>query len=255
MNPVNLSRMLAVILFVTSFVSGCAAETTNPVEVYDQGDQVHHLVYVHNKQGERVLLRELVSDTDTITVLYLFGGGAMGVKNKTAGLWCTDSFEDSHILRTLYAKYKDKGVNFVAVAFPAVFHTQYMGYPQSVFLEEADNSDAFSNAVDAFVDSTYAAHEFGIIPIEPYYDLRFRLLSDRSDAYNQLELTPWDGAFRKTDESQTYGVPSFWILDSRGKILTKPFRGNIYHGLPETYSIAYTLQDVDEKMASLLSSM
>ena len=235
------------------FTSACADPDSKQFRHYDSGDTLSPEIVIHNQNGEKLPLVDLVSD-NKLTVLYLFGGGAMGIENKTGGLWCTDSYEDSHILRTLYAKYKDQDIGFIPIAFPAVFHTHYMNHPENVFIDAADDSDSFKQAVTDFVDSTWAAYESGIIPVEPFFDYRFRMLRDRTEAYGPKD-SYWAGAFRKPDETQMYGVPSYWLIDQGGKILAAPFRGNIYHGLPETYSIAYTLKDVDDKIQAILHSM
>lgn len=235
------------------FLSITAYAETDKFQHYQAGDTISSETFVHDKAGGQIRIKDLVSD-NKLSILYLFGGGAMGLENKTGGLWCTDSYEDSHILRTLYAKYKGQDIGFIPVAFPAVFHTHYMNHPKKVFLNANNGSEEFVAATNAFVESTWSAHEQGIIPMEPYFDLRFRLLRARDDRFGPVENS-WEGAFRKPGETQTYGVPSFWLVDKTGKILAAPFRGNIYHGLPETYSIAYTLKEVDQQIQSLLSTM
>jgi hypothetical protein len=193
----------------------------------------------------------------TVNVLFVFGGGDMG-RQLPGRLWCPDSFEDTHILRTLHDKYRDKGVGFVAVAAAPVYHSQVLGAPARVFLDEPDSSDAFRTARKAFIDSTLAARQLGILPFEPHFDLRFALMLAGGDkpqpAAGWGPRAPWHGGFRAADESQYYGVPQFWLLDDEGRVLAPPFRGNVYHPHGGEMRIRYTVGDVDAALRHLLSS-
>ena len=167
--------------------------------------------------------------------------------NATGGIWCPDSFEDLHILRTLHDTYQDK-VGFVPIACPPAFHSRQMGYAERAFLDFSDQSDVYKKALDAFVNSTQHAFEAGTIPLQPYYDPRFRLLMSTevqqslSPEYGQIPA--WQGAFRAARETQSYGVPNFWLVDRQSVVLTKPFRGNVYHPHGGKININYSLPDM-----------
>jgi len=223
---------------------------------YSQGDSVSPGIFVTDKSGSQVHLASLLKEAESgINVLFIFGGGDMG-SGMPGHLWCPDSFEDTHILRTLYSKYQDKGVNFISVAAAPAYHTQFLGYKAGVFLTDAGSSDEFKTAEQAFIDSTMDSFDSGILPVEPYLDSRFRLMFNRSpelvpgNAYG--DVLSWQGAFRDPEETQFYGVPSFWILGTGGEILSAPFRGNIYHPHGADVSIKYTYSDIDDALQGLL---
>lgn len=222
---------------------------------YGRGSRVDPAVHVADAQGRQYSLLSLLGEQAAVNVLFLFGGGDMG-REMPGRLWCQDSFEDSHILRVLIDKYKDRPVHFISVAVPPAHHTRFLGYPDRVFLTAAQDSDAFLQARQALVDSTQASHESGILPQVPYYDFRFRLLHQRPQAGTEdseaIARAPWEGAFRAADESQFYGVPNFWLLGRDGEVLTAPFRGNIYHPHGGEPKISYTYNDVDQAIARLL---
>jgi hypothetical protein len=223
---------------------------------YAKGDVVSADIFVADKDGSQVHLSSLLGESESgINVLFIFGGGDLGA-GLPGHLWCPDSFEDTHILRTLYGKYAGKGVNFIAVGVAPVYHSQILGQKAGVFLTDAESSADFQQASKAFVASTFAAHNSGILPVEPYLDTRFRLMFNRSpDLVPQAdygEVFSWQGVFRNPQESQFYGVPGFWILDNKGKVLTVPFRGNIYHPHGADVTINYTFRDIDGALADLL---
>ncbi len=224
---------------------------------YGPGDIISQEVFLSDEAGTQASLRALLAEhPGQPTVLFIFGGGDMGF-GMPGHLWCPDSFEDTHILRTLVGKYQDQGVNFIAVASAPVYHSQVMGFPARVFLDAAEDSSDYQGAAQAFIDSTLASMTSGILPIKPYFDLRLQLMLSRAD--NLLPgpgfgaLQDWHGAFRAEDESQFYGVPSFWILSSEGEVLSEPFRGNIYHPHGGEVRINYSYADIDASLRALLS--
>jgi hypothetical protein len=225
---------------------------------YGRGDIISPQVFVTDRKGSEVSLRGLLeASTSDINVLYIFGGGDLG--NDSPGhLWCPDSFEDMHILRTLVAKYADGGVNFIAVAVAPVYHSQTLGAQVGVFLNEPDDSRAFRKARRDFLESTLAAFDDGILPVQPYFDVRDRLNLARGpglepgDAFGPV--AEWMGAFRVITGAGFYGVPSLWLLSKDGEILADVFRGNVYHGNASDISVNYTFSDVDSALQTLLSS-
>ena len=220
-------------------------------EHYEQGSEVSELASLYDQSGQKVNFRALLAESaKPVNVVFLFGGGAMGFDKarKTGGLWCPDSYEDSHIVRSLAKQYKGK-VGFFPVAIPPVFHSKHMGFSERVFLDQAVKDVDFTKARKSFIESTQAAVERGVIPVQPYYDLDFDLLISEkaineraSDDYEQS----WHGTFRAADESQRYGVPNIWLVDNEGRVLAQPFRGNVYQPHGGDFEINYTLKDVSE---------
>jgi hypothetical protein len=75
-------------------------------------------------RGSQVSLLSLfAAQPGNVNVLFIFGGGDLGSK-MPGHLWCQDSFEDTHILRTLHGKYQNKAVGFVAVASAPAYHSE-----------------------------------------------------------------------------------------------------------------------------------
>lgn len=227
-----------------------------PATHFSEGSMIPAAVTVGDAEGNPVSLLDLfASQPGNVNVLFIFGGGDLG-SGMPGHLWCQDSFEDTHILRTLHGKYQGKGVGFVAVAAAPVYHSKVLGAKDRVFLDAADDSADFHAARQAFVDSTLAARKVGILPFAPHFDVRFALMRNPS---GNLQPGPghgtveeWHGAFRAADETQFYGVPSYWLIDDRGKVLAAPFRGNVYHPHGGEVRIRYTLADVDRALQSAL---
>lgn len=244
----------ALLLLLAGFLQQVAAAEFETE--YEKGDIISPEIFVSDKAGSQVHLASLLENTASgINVLFIFGGGDLG-SGMPGHLWCPDSFEDTHILRTLYGKYADKGVNFIAVGVAPVYHSQFLGHKAGVFLTDAGESEDFRTAEQDFRESTLAAYDSGILPVEPYLDSRFRLMFNRSPDLAPRaqygEVYNWQGVFRDPQETQFYGVPGFWIMDAEGRILAAPFRGNIYHPHGAEVTIKYTYSDIDRVLASLL---
>jgi hypothetical protein len=223
---------------------------------YGKGDLIDPAITINDASGSSVSLRSILAEhPQELHVVFIFGGGDLGF-GMPGHLWCADSFEDTHILRTLHANYADKGVHFIPVAVPPVYHSQVLGQPARVFLDSAVGSEPLVAARQAFIDSTLAAREAGILPVEPWLDLRMGLMLNRSEEMLPGEaygaVAPWQGAFRAADETQFYGVPGFWILSGEGWVLAEPFRGNIYHPHGGKVDIRYTLAEVEATLQALL---
>jgi hypothetical protein len=223
-----------------------------------QGSVVPREVYVDDRQGGQVGLRDLLeAQPGEVNVVFIFGGGDMG-SGMPGHLWCADSFEDSHILRTLVGKYQGKPVGFVAIASAPVYHSGALGAKNRVFLDATEDSDDFRQAREKFIASTQASMEAGILPIQPHFDLRLRLMLNSGGrtqpGAGYGERQPWFGAFRAAQETQFYGVPSYWLIADDGTVLTEPFRGNVYHPHGGEVRIRYTLADVDAALERLLAS-
>jgi hypothetical protein len=225
---------------------------------YGKGDLIDATITINDAAGSSVSLRSILAQhPQDLHVIFIFGGGDLG-SGMPGHLWCSDSFEDTHILRTLHAKYAEQGVHFIPVAVPPVYHSQVLGQPARVFLDAAVGSEALVTARQAFIESTLAARAAGILPVEPWFDLRMGLMLNRNEGMLPGEaygtVASWQGAFRAPDEPQFYGVPGFWILSGEGWVLAEPFRGNIYHPHGGNLDIRYTLADVDAAVQALLQA-
>jgi len=242
------------LLMLLVFCGPVSAAEFDPA--YEKGDVISQEIFVADKTGSQVHLSSLLAESESgVNVLFIFGGGDLG-SGQPGHLWCPDSFEDTHILRTLHGKYADMGVNFIAVGVAPVYHSEMLGHKQGVFLIDAPESKDYQSAHQAFVDSTMAAYDSGILPVEPYLDAGFRLMFNRSPDLAPRaeygEVFSWQGAFRNPEETQFYGVPGFWILDDEGRVLAAPFRGNIYHPHGADVTINYTFGDIDKVLQGLL---
>ena len=251
-------HLLTATLAVLALFATGRAMAQSPVH-FTQGTVIPREVFVNDDKGSEVSLRALLeAQPGNINVVFVFGGGDMGA-NFPGRLWCADSFEDSHILRTLIGKYQGKPVGFVAIASAPVYHSGALGAKNRVFLDAADDSEEFQQARTAFISSTLAAKATGILPLQPYFDLRLHLMLNRDGkaqpgaGYGAMQ--PWFGAFRAAGETQFYGVPSYWIIADDGTVLAEPFRGNVYHPHGAEVSIRYTFADVDAALSRLLKAV
>lgn len=249
------SRSLRRVLLPVALLA--ASATAAQVQHLARGSVVPHEVFVDERQGGQVSLRDLLkAQPGTVNVVFVFGGGDMG-SQMPGHLWCEDSFEDSHILRTLVGKYKGKPVGFVAIASAPVYHSGALGAQNRVFLDAAEDSEDFRQAREKFIASTQAAMDAGILPIQPHYDLRLRLMLNTTGRMQPGagygERQPWFGAFRAAQETQFYGVPSYWLIADDGTVLAAPFRGNVYHPHGGEVRINYTFADVDAALGRLLA--
>lgn len=227
-------------------------------EFYAQDSVISDDVFVSGLNDQKHYLNQLIAAMDKpVNVVFIFGGGGLGHEraSDTGGIWCPDSYQDLEILRTLYESYHAQ-LGFIAIACPPVFHSKMLGYSDRVFLDFAATNEEYRRAKVAFVESTQNAYEKGLIPIQPYFDHRFRLLMGAKEKQELKSdygvIHNWQGAFRAAQEAQSYGVPNFWICDSVGKILSQPFRGNIYHPHEGGSTLAYTAKDLTAKIDSLL---
>lgn len=243
--------LLALGAAVFSISAPSALADTPPEAIhYQLGSQVSEQVLVEDKDRNSRALRELITEQGKkLNIVMIFGGGGMGYEktDKIGGLWCPDSFEDMHILRSLVARYKDQ-IGFFPIAVPPVFHSRRMGFAENVFLQADTQSNAYQEAVAAFIDSTEDAFKAGTIPLQPWYDTDFNLLVSRDLVQQRPESKQqiWHGAFRSATETQHYGVPNMWLLDAEGRVVAEPFRGNVYHPHGDEITINYSLKDVIE---------
>ena len=235
-----------------------AATTADAMAPLVAGSTLPGTVVVEDAQGEsKSLLALFAAQPGTVNVLFIFGGGDLG-SGLPGHLWCQDSFEDTHILRTLHGKFAKQDVGFVAVAAAPVYHSRMLGAKDRVFLDATDDSADFREARQSFIDSTLAARKEAVLPIDPHFDVRFRLLLNPSGKIRPGTgygpIGDWYGTFRAADETQFYGVPAFWLVDDKGKVLTAPFRGNVYHPHGGEVQIRYTYEDLDRAVQRALAA-
>lgn len=244
-------KVVIALIFVALFQS-----IANSQEHYQLGSHISEHVTVSDNAGAELSLQNIIADSDAeLSVVFVFGGGGMGHKHaeKNGGLWCPDSYEDLHILRSLHNHYKGK-VAVIPIAVPPVFHSRSLGYEEGLFFKDRANP-GYQKALMAFVDSTQASFKQGTIPVQPFYDNDFNFLI--SSKYSELrkKILPvenWHGAFRAENETQHYGVPNLWLVDSTGRIIAEPFRGNIYRPHGGDITINYTLKEVVEAIEANL---
>jgi len=216
---------------------------------YKVGERIAPEAFVVDAEQRRQAIMDVIlgNTTAVVNVLYIFGGGSLANKERLGGIWCPDSFEDLQILRYLQRKYEFAEVQIIPVACAPVYSSEYYGLEKRIFLDEPDDSEEFQAAAAQFIESTKNAVDAGYIPLPPYFDLRFRLLFNPSEKWAPAagygEIADWQGRFRAEDETQKYGVPTIWMLDSEGVVLERPFHGNVYHSEP--YEINYTVIDID----------
>jgi len=240
---IRLSALLMCLGLITSALA-------NEQQHYAEGSLISNQITLFDKQQTPQNLSQLLAKIDKpVNLLYLFGGGGMGhaSTDKTGGIWCPDSYADLDILHSLAERYGER-IGILPIAIPPVFDTRSFGVKKGGMIEREIDDSAYQQAVNAFVNSTQAAFELGTIPLQPLLDLHFNLLiSEQTQAMRNNKSNAkqdWHGAFRAPEETQSYGVPNIWLVNSHGKVLSEPFRGNIYHAHGSDIAIRYTLQDV-----------
>lgn len=221
---------------------------------YQPGERISEEAFVLDRELNRNRLIDLLQERAeaAVVVLYIFGGGAMK-KQKLGGIWCPDSFEDLQIPRYLHLKYNEEAVQLLPVAIPPVYATANYGLKARVFLDEPRDSELFRESAEEFIASTEQVFYDGFIPVEPFFDVRNRLLfnprEDLKPGKGYGPVYPWQGRFRAPGEEQKYGVPTIWLLTPEGEVLEPPFHGNHYH---DSFEIGYTLVDVDRAIQKYL---
>ncbi|MFQ5823929.1 MAG: hypothetical protein ACE5JB_07735 [bacterium] len=222
---------------------------------YTPGGQISSKAFVLDKDLNKHNLIDLCKALDSkVIFLYIYGGAVVNDSRRLGNIWCPDSFEDMHIIRFVHSKYKEAEVKLIPVACPPIYSSQNYGFEKRVFLDHSESSKKFTESSKAFIEKTEDITHSGLIPIDTYYDLRFRLLFNRrknlQPGKDYGNIFEWQGQFRGPGDNQKYGTPTLWLLNSKGTILEKPFWGNIYHSEP--YRIRYTILDVDKAIQRYL---
>ena len=166
------------------------AQENSDYSSYKPGDHISPDAFVLDKDLNPHTLLHLIKDSGAqVTMLYIYGGGAMNKPDKIGGIWCRDSFEDSYVLRFIHEKYEESSdVKILSVASAPVYSTKSFDLADRVLLDEPDDSEAFKEARQIFIDSTEDVVFEKIIPSETYYDVRLRLLFNRRE-----DLQPGEG--------------------------------------------------------------
>jgi hypothetical protein len=213
---------------------------------YQVGDTIGPGTTVLDAQLKPHPLLELISPEAKVVILVLFGGGAVD-PDPDGELWCHDSQSELSGMRDLVAKFAGQPVQFLGIAFPAVYSSDKHGYTQDVFIGLPESDPASQAASRRLVGATEALREAGKLPYGLiYYDPRFLLLSNpeyETTGRRAGELPEWAGQFKADQDRQKYGLPTIWLLDSSGVVLADAFSGNIYEDNPP--QIRYTMVDLE----------
>lgn len=208
---------------------------------------------VEDGAGTRVALEELLRDQSCKgAVLFLVAGAEGGDTRKRGGLWCEDSFNDLPLLRHLRLQYEDKGIRFIPVCCPPVYHEEEFGYTEGAFLHRPDDDPVYRDNRQKFVARTQRLVDEDVLPFSRiWFDPRFRMLSNplRGEA-SVGERPDWQGKFKWYGDTQAYGTPTLWILDRERRVFGKPFHMNVYES--EGRRIRYTTRDVSSRLDRLV---
>ena len=181
-------------------------------------------------------LADLLSPETRVVVVIMFGGASkrpQPTEPYRGGLWCPDSYQDLRLQKELIRSFRDRPVQFLAVAVPPVFGSASHGYRDGVFLEASLSSLYHEEAV-AFVRATRHALHTGVLPFSKiFFDPRFEL-GKKPDlpASAERSSAAWRGKLKWHLDDRKYGLPTLWLLDPAGQILREPFYGNDYTETP-----------------------
>lgn len=230
---------------------GSAAAAQN---CYMPGDSVDGEVFFLDALQKPARLLKVIKPGSKVSVLVIIGGAYLTTTDKHGGMWCEDTLFEFGNLKAAYNAFKDKGVQFIAVACPPVYSDKY-GWAKGVFLEETESSEKYLKAARQFIEKTEALKKDGTIPIDDlYYDMRYRLL------WNRKEYTPgpaygtvfdWQGKFKWKKDEQRYGTPCIWFLGPGGRVLREPLYGNNYGAVPP--KIMFTYWELEAALGESLS--
>lgn len=230
--------------------------TAGAAEPLDEGDRLDADAFVVDASGQTVNLRQRMARSAAgLSVLYLLGGGDLGA-HKAGRLWCADPMQDAYILRSLSAKYAQRGVDFIVIAVPPLHHPDG-AFPVSAqpLLRAARDSDAYQRAWRAFVDSTLDAQRVGTLPAPALFDAEHMLLGHPDAARapaSDRGVLPSGGSLRDPWDEQVYGAPALWLFGRQGRVVSPPFRGKRCFNVGDI-GLVYTLADVDAAIATALA--
>ncbi|MGH7491254.1 MAG: hypothetical protein ACREOO_02540 [bacterium] len=222
---------------------------------YQPGEIIAPDIYVYDGAGRKRRLLDLAAPETKVIYLLLFGGPTFNPDRSQGGLWCADTFNDMPISNYLYLKYRERGVTFMPVACPPIYHARAFGYPGNQLLSLPEGRPEWHAALAAFVNATQALQNNHVIPFEEiYFDPKFRLLFN----YDRLaDLPPlpekapgWTGKFKPCDDRQCYSTPTIWLLSRSGEVLHEPFAGNRY--APAEQRLRFTAREIENVLLQAL---
>ncbi|MHC5115087.1 MAG: DJ-1/PfpI family protein [Planctomycetota bacterium] len=212
------------------------------------GEEIDGDVTVRDGWGEDLQLADVVEAPSNVkaVVLTIIAGAAATDRPDRGGMWCEDSIAEIPNLRYLKLQYADRGVLFVGVLCPPVYHEDQFGYRAGAFLKFPDDHGVFQSNYRTFVDACQRVHRTLDLPFDVIvYDPRFHLLaSARRGARPETGDAPrWQGRFKWHEDDQTYGTPTTWILTPDLEVIGPPFFKNVYES--EGRKIRYTAKDME----------
>jgi len=222
---------------------------------YAPGETIATEVYVYDAAGHRRRLLEMATPQTKVLYLLVFGGPTYNSARSQGGLWCEDTFNDMPISNYLYLKYRERGVTFVPVACPPIYHAQTFGYDGNVLWSKPEGTLEWHAALANFIKATRALQENHVIPFDDlYFDPKFRLLFNFA---KMGELPPlperapvWMGKFKPAGDQQCYSTPAIWLLSPNGEVLHAPFSGNRYAQAEQR--LRYTARDLEDVLVQAL---
>lgn len=224
---------------------------------YQVGETIAPETFVYNRIGEKKRLLELVRPETKVIYLLLFGGASASAVETYGGIWCNDSFNDMAISNYLNLKYRERGVTFIAVACPPVYSEEEYGFPGNTFLALPETSEAWQQAFESFVQTTYDLQNTHVIPFDKiYFDPKFRLMFNHKKLANGVAFSDsvfaWMGKLKPCSDKQSHSLPTIWLLSPNGKVLHEPFAGNRYG--TSTQRINFTVREVETALENILKA-
>jgi len=217
------------------------------------GETIPADVAFEDAGGNPATLAEIAAGARAV-VLYFMGGATAEADGPRAGFWCEDTFDDLPLLRHLALDYEPKGVRFVGVLCPPVYHEAQFGYEEGAFLRHPSEDPVFGRNRRRFVEASLELHRRGLVPFERVlFDPRFRALSNPSRGEASPEAgprPPWQGRFKWSEDTQAYGTPTMWVLTPALEVFGDPFFMNVYES--EGRALRYTVRDVRSRLDRLL---
>ena len=148
------------------------------ISSYRVGELLLPETVVRDSSLHPLKLLELLSWEARVVVVVLFGGGAKRLdptKSPRGGLWCPDSYRELRLHQELLRTFRNRPVQFIAIAVPPVFGSATFGYQDGIFLRTSSSLDYLVEA-RSFIRATRKASERGALPFPNiYFDPRFEL--------------------------------------------------------------------------------
>lgn len=239
-------------LDAVAHVAGGKVAALRPPTSFLPGDRIPEDVTVEDAAGAKHTLGELVGSAGVRGVVLLFLGGGSAVPRPERGdMWCEDSFNDLSIMRRLVRDYTPRGITFVPVLCPPVYHERDFGYDAGSFLTSSDADSEFQDNRRRFVEATTVLHDNGLLPFSKiWFDSRFRLLANPKHGVAAGPSPEWQGKCKWYRDPQTYGTPTLWVLEPDLTVFGEPFSRNNYEA--EGGTLSYSARDVAARLDRLL---